>query len=62
MNISEICSFQFGTIEVEPFMIELPIESPQHFARFREKVQKHSGVKYLQMRRVTHRKKGFTTS
>ncbi|VDM96013.1 unnamed protein product, partial [Onchocerca ochengi] len=48
---------KFGTIEVESFMIELPIESPLHLAKFREKVHKHSGVKYLQMRQFTHRKK-----
>lgn len=41
-------------------MIELPVESPAHLTIFREKVHKHSGVKYLQMRRVTHRKKGQT--
>ncbi|MCP9260836.1 RNA-dependent RNA polymerase EGO-1 [Dirofilaria immitis] len=48
---------KFGTIEIEPFMIELPVESPLHLAKFREKVHKHSGVKYLQMRQVAHRKK-----
>ncbi|CAG9539819.1 unnamed protein product [Cercopithifilaria johnstoni] len=47
----------FGTMEVEPFMIELPIESPAHFDTFCQKVHKHSGVKYLQMRQVAHRKK-----
>uniref|UniRef100_A0A8R1XQ56 RNA-directed RNA polymerase n=1 Tax=Onchocerca volvulus TaxID=6282 RepID=A0A8R1XQ56_ONCVO len=44
-------------IAIESFMIELPIESPLHLAKFREKVHKHSGVKYLQMRQFTHRKK-----
>ncbi|EJW77068.1 hypothetical protein WUBG_12023 [Wuchereria bancrofti] len=48
----------FGTIEIEPFMIELPVESPIHLAKFREKIHKHCGVKYLQMRRIAHRKKG----
>uniref|UniRef100_A0AAF5PSN0 RNA-directed RNA polymerase n=3 Tax=Wuchereria bancrofti TaxID=6293 RepID=A0AAF5PSN0_WUCBA len=47
----------FGTIEIEPFMIELPVESPIHLAKFREKIHKHCGVKYLQMRRIAHRKK-----
>ncbi|KAL3986069.1 RNA dependent RNA polymerase family protein [Acanthocheilonema viteae] len=47
----------FGTMEIEPFMIELPIESPKHLDKFREKVYKHSGVKYLHMRQVAHRKK-----
>ncbi|EJD73758.1 RNA dependent RNA polymerase [Loa loa] len=47
----------FGIIEIEPFMIELPLESPMHLAKFRRKVHKHSGVKYLQMRRATHRRK-----
>lgn len=45
-------------MEIEPFMIELPIESPENLDRYREKVCKHSGVKYLHMRQVAHRKKG----
>uniref|UniRef100_A0A915Q3T6 RNA-dependent RNA polymerase n=1 Tax=Setaria digitata TaxID=48799 RepID=A0A915Q3T6_9BILA len=47
----------FGTIEIEPFMIELPLESPDNLIRFRQKVQKHCGVKFLQMRQVAHRKR-----
>lgn len=44
--------------EIDPFMIELPVEAAVHLGEFRDKVKKHSGVKYLQMRRVAHRKKG----
>lgn len=58
MILYKIFSFQFGIMEVEPFMIELPVESPAHLGKFREKVYKHSGVKYLHMRQVVHRKKG----
>ncbi|KAL3986123.1 hypothetical protein ACH3XW_41440 [Acanthocheilonema viteae] len=44
-------------MEIEPFMIELLIESPKHLDKFRERVHKHSGVKYLHIRQVAHRKK-----
>uniref|UniRef100_A0A0R3RH91 RNA-dependent RNA polymerase n=1 Tax=Elaeophora elaphi TaxID=1147741 RepID=A0A0R3RH91_9BILA len=47
----------FAAMEGEPFMIELPVKSQAHLDKFREKVRKHSGVKYLQLRRVAHRKK-----
>ncbi|VDO65865.1 unnamed protein product [Onchocerca flexuosa] len=57
VKLRKIYSFQFGTIEIESFMIELPIESSLQLAKFREKAHKHSGVKYLQLRQVTHRKK-----
>ncbi|VDK66951.1 unnamed protein product [Gongylonema pulchrum] len=43
---------------MEPFVIELPVESLADLHYFHEKLQKHAGVKHLRMRRLPQFKRG----